>query len=80
MLGTATSGSGFIYSKNGYIITNAHVVERATGGKCLVTMWDSTRKQAIVHSMDQQSDIAVLRLLDVACDEDLPVATIGKSG
>ena len=43
-------------------------------------MWDSTRKQAIVHSMDQQSDIAVLRLLDVTYDEDLPVATIGKSG
>lgn len=77
--GTST-GSGFIYSKGGYVITNAHVVEHANDGRCLVTMWDSTRKRAVVHSMDKQSDIAVIKLTDISYDENLPVATIGKSG
>lgn len=74
------TGSGFIYSKGGYVITNAHVVEHANDGICLVTMWDSTRRRGVVHSLDKYSDIAIIKLTDVSYGENLPVATIGSSG
>jgi S1-C subfamily serine protease len=75
-----SSGSGFIYSKDGYIVTNEHVVAQSSDGRVLVTMWNSMKRQGIVHSVDKQSDIAIVKLLDVRYDEDLPVATMGSSG
>jgi hypothetical protein len=35
--------------KDGFIVTNAHVVEHSKDGKCLITMWDSRKRQGIVH-------------------------------
>jgi S1-C subfamily serine protease len=76
----SASGSGFIYSKDGYIVTNAHVVKHSFDAPILVTMWDSRRRRGIVHSLDLVNDIAVLKLVDMSHDEDLPVAKIGSSG
>ena len=76
----SASGSGFIYSKDGYIVTNAHVVKHSFDTPILVTMWDSRRRRGVVHSLDLVNDIAVLKLVDMSHDEDLPVAKIGSSG
>ena len=76
----ASSGSGFIYSKDGYIVTNAHVIAPSTDGKVLVTMWNGRKRRGIVHSMDKTSDIALIKLTDVGYDEELPIAVMGSSG
>lgn len=73
-----TSGSGFVLDSSGFIVTNAHVVSKAAGGKVFVTLWnDRTRREARVHSLDKASDLALVKLVDPP--EDLPVATIGNS-
>lgn len=53
-------GSGFIYDKNGNIITNAHVVEGATS--LTVTFWDGSRAQATLIGEDASVDLAVIRV------------------
>ena len=73
------SGSGFIYSKEGYVVTNAHVVESSPSGNIVVTMWNGKKRKGTVHSMDKLSDIALVKLTDVKDDEDLPVAEMGSS-
>ena len=75
----ASSGSGFIYSKDGYVVTNAHVVAQSKDGQVLVTMWNGRKRRGVVHSMDKLSDIALVKLADVGYDEDLPIATMGTS-
>ena len=59
MEGTA-SGSGFILSEDGYVVTNYHVVEEAT--KILVTTYDGTEYEAQLVGSDSSNDIAVLKV------------------
>jgi putative serine protease PepD len=54
-------GSGFIVSSDGYLITNDHVVEGLTG-TATVTFSDATNAPAKLVGVDQESDIAVLKL------------------
>jgi len=54
------SGSGFIYSTEGHIITNAHVVDGAD--EILVTFNDGFVTDAQVLGMDAYSDLAVLQV------------------
>ena len=56
----AASGSGFIISSNGYIITNYHVVEDAN--KITVTTYDNTQYVAELIGCDESNDIAVLKV------------------
>lgn len=74
------TGSGFIISKDGFIVTNAHVVSKVPkGNKVYIRMWDGgAEKQGTVHSLDEVSDIALIKL-DMNDDDDLPVATLGSS-
>jgi HtrA serine peptidase 2 len=76
--GTST-GSGFIIDKSGFIITNAHVVSRASPNKRInIRLWNSgTTRTAVLHSLDADSDIALVKLDKV--DDDLPVAKLGSS-
>ncbi len=58
---TQASGSGVIVDAvNGYIITNAHVVEGAK--EITVTLHDNRELKATVKGADSQSDIAVLQV------------------
>lgn len=57
--GVAT-GSGFIISSNGYILTNYHVVEGASAIQ--VTMYDETKYQAAMVGYDEDRDVAVLKV------------------
>ncbi|HEX8299497.1 MAG TPA: trypsin-like peptidase domain-containing protein, partial [Rubricoccaceae bacterium] len=71
------AGSGIILSPDGYLITNAHVVERA--GRVAVRLTDRREYQAEVVGRDLTTDVAVLRLLEARGSGPLPVATLGDS-
>ena len=54
------SGSGFIVSENGYVLTNAHVVSGAAAVDVLFS--DGEKKPAFVVGADVNTDIAVLKM------------------
>lgn len=71
--GARATGSGFILSSDGYVITNAHVIEDAE--KVTVSLSDRRELVAEVVGMDKLSDIALLKL-----DADqLPAVELGNS-
>lgn len=61
---SAVSGSGFIISPDGYILTNYHVIEYAYQGKYAVTVMlhDGTRYEASIVGVEDCNDIAVLKI------------------
>jgi serine protease Do len=66
-------GSGFIVSPDGYILTNAHVVENADSVN--IKLNDRREFKAKVVGTDKQTDVAVLKI-----DADnLPTVKLGKS-
>jgi serine protease Do len=67
-------GSGFILSKDGYILTNNHVVEGAD--EIFVRLSDRRELLAKLVGADPRSDLALLK---IETDEDLPSVRIGKS-
>ncbi|MBR2555624.1 MAG: trypsin-like peptidase domain-containing protein [Aeriscardovia sp.] len=56
----AASGSGFIITSDGYIVTNYHVVEDANEIK--VTTYDDESYKAELVGYDESNDIAVLKI------------------
>ena len=69
----AGRGSGIVIRKDGYILTNTHVVEGAE--KIRVRFKDGKQYPAVIRGIDPQSDIAVLKI-DAS---DLHVAKLGDS-
>jgi serine protease Do len=67
------SGSGFVIREDGYIITNAHVVEEAE--RVEVKLAAGKRYRAQVVGRDDRTDVALLKI-DA---RGLPVATLGDS-
>ena len=57
---TASAGSGFILTNDGYIVTNYHVIANANAVK--VTLYNGDDYDAKVIGGDQQYDIAVLKI------------------
>ncbi|MCD7754851.1 MAG: trypsin-like peptidase domain-containing protein [Firmicutes bacterium] len=57
---SAASGSGFIITADGYIVTNYHVIEDATS--ITVSMYNGDSYSAIVVGYDESNDIAVLKV------------------
>ncbi|MEQ8666437.1 MAG: DegQ family serine endoprotease [Rhodospirillales bacterium] len=71
----ATSlGSGFLISKDGYVVTNNHVIQDAD--EITVILHDDTRLKAVLVGRDSRTDIAVLK---VDPDKDLPYVKFGDS-
>jgi serine protease Do len=68
---SSSLGSGFIISSDGYILTNAHVVDGAN--VVTVKLTDKREYHAKVVGADKQSDVAVLKI-DA---KDLPTVKIG---
>ena len=56
----AASGSGFIITEDGYIVTNYHVIDGAN--KVKVTTYDNTSYDAEIVGSDESNDIAVLKI------------------
>jgi len=69
------TGSGFIWDKNGHVVTNFHVV--AGGNRWRVTLHDRTVWKAKVVGMAPHSDIAVLKI--DAPKSKLTEITVGSS-
>ena len=61
---TAVSGSGFIISSDGYILTNYHVVETAYTNNLplLVYLNDGTQFEAKVIGFESSNDVAVIKI------------------
>ena len=57
---TQGAGSGVIYSEDGYIITNNHVIEGANSIK--VTLYNGKSYDATLVATDAQTDIAVIKI------------------
>src|SRR5437868_6383695 len=66
--------SGFVIAPDGYILTNAHVVE--SGRAPRITLHDGTELAGAIAGSDPSTDLAVIRALSAAA---LPAATLGDS-
>ncbi|MBI4356484.1 MAG: DegQ family serine endoprotease [Gammaproteobacteria bacterium] len=66
-------GSGFIIEKEGYVLTNAHVVRNAK--EIIVKLVDHRELPAKLVGKDEESDIAVLKIEG----QNLPVVQIGST-
>lgn len=66
-------GSGIIISKDGYIVTNAHVVEGAT--MITVVLDNNEEYRATLKGIDTQTDLAVIKIDKTG----LPAAELGDS-
>lgn len=70
---SASSGSGFILTTDGYIVTNHHVVEGATAVK--VTLYNGESYDASIIGSDVEYDIAVIKIQATG----LQAVTLGDS-
>ncbi len=66
------SGSGVIWTSEGMIVTNAHVV---SGSNVRVQLWDGREFDAAVTARDPRHDLAALRI----SADSLPAACLGDS-
>ncbi|MFI3207045.1 MAG: trypsin-like peptidase domain-containing protein [Clostridia bacterium] len=72
-IGLASEGSGVILSSDGYIVTNAHVIDGATNLKVILS--DETVYEAVIVGSDNATDLAVIKI-DA---EGLTAADFGSS-
>ena len=70
---TASAGSGFVLTSDGYIVTNYHVVEGAD--TVTVTMYNGDEYNALYVGGDEDYDIAVIKVEAT----DLQAVTLGDS-
>ncbi|MEC7910420.1 MAG: Do family serine endopeptidase [Pseudomonadota bacterium] len=70
---TQSSGSGFIISEDGYLLTNNHVVEGAD--EITISLKDRREFKAEIIGSDKRSDVALLKING----NDLPIVQVGNS-
>jgi len=66
-------GSGVIVHRDGYILTNNHVIDNADD--ITVTLYDNRQFEAEIVGTDPLTEVAVIKIKG----EDLPVARLGNS-
>ena len=67
-------GSGFIIDKDGYIVTNDHVVRGAD--EIVVTLKNGTKHEATLIGRDRKTDLALIK---IEADRDLSFVPFGDS-
>src|SRR6476660_2093521 len=78
-------GSGFVYDKNGHIITNYHVVASGTNNnnnnnnEVQVTFLDGNVYPADLVGVDQFADLAVIRVKNISPDKLAPLPLANSS-
>ena len=72
--GVKSLGSGFIINRNGYILTNDHVIEDAD--KIVVSLANGHNYSAKVVGRDSKTDVALIK---IDAGDDLPAAPLGDS-
>ncbi len=68
------SGSGIIFSQDGYIVTNQHVIDGATEISVILNTGEEYTAKLV--GQDTKTDLAVLK---IDAGKDLPAATFGDS-
>lgn len=71
---TETLGSGFIISKDGYIVTNQHVIDKAE--TISITLHNNEKVEAEIIGEDKKTDLAVLK---ISSQNQLSPVTFGNS-
>ncbi|GAA0446972.1 peptidase S1 [Paractinoplanes deccanensis] len=69
-------GSGVVLTKDGYIVTNNHVVATAQGSSVTVIFADGKKASASIVGTDERTDLAVVKVSGLS---DLKPATFGSS-
>ncbi|MBP1592319.1 MAG: trypsin-like peptidase domain-containing protein, partial [Oscillospiraceae bacterium] len=73
------TGTGIVMSKDGYILTNAHVIcdeDYGVAGKITIRLSDETEYDAVIVGYDRQTDLAVLK---ADAKNDMVPAEFGSS-
>ena len=71
--GSAMVGTGVIFTSDGYVLTNAHVI--AGGYECYVVLDTGENYRARLLGLDEEKDLAVIKI----SAKDLPAAEFGDS-
>ena len=71
--GSYAYGTGVLFTADGYIVTNSHIVEGSC--KATVILWDDREYEAALVGNDARSDIAVLKIEGI----NLPCCTFATS-
>ena len=71
---TSSLGSGVLIDDDGYILTNDHVISKAS--KIIVTLSDGTEREGTLLSTYGEKDLAVVK---IEGDEPFPFTQIGRS-
>ena len=77
-----STGSGFIISEDGYVVTNNHVVAAggsSHGNSVIVTLSNGRKYRGRVHSTDKKSDLALVKIEPRRRGERFPVMKLGTS-
>lgn len=69
------TGSGFVLTEDGYVVTNNHVVADATEGSVVVQLYSGEEYPAVIIGADSMSDVALLKIDATG----LPTVTLGDS-
>ena len=71
----AGSGSGFVWDKQGHIVTNFHVIQNARS--VTVTLQDQSTHEAVLRGAEPRKDVAVLKI-NVPAEKLVPITLPDK--